>query len=100
MKFHFFFQDFGPSAGPGRVPLDWRCGEVDFADVFTPVASVAVSFASEGIFGNPVDVFSSLSEQRQDMDWTSLKSVQGFVVLVNIFLYASLMFLPVSRSRG
>ena len=40
---------------PGRLPLGSGRGDVEFACVFAPVASVAVSFVPELIFWNPVE---------------------------------------------
>ena len=48
------FLDFWPNHGPGCIPLDSARGDVQFAGVFAPVASVAVSFVSEFIFWNLV----------------------------------------------
>ncbi len=54
--FKLIFPDFWPNPGPGRIPLDSACGDVEFASVFAPVASVAVSFVSEFIFWNLVNI--------------------------------------------
>jgi len=52
----FSFPDSRPNPGPGRLPLDSGRGDVEFAGVFMSVASLAVSFVSECIFWNPVEI--------------------------------------------
>jgi len=49
-----FSSDFWRNPGPGHLPLDSARGDVEFADAFAPVASLAVSFLSERIYWNLV----------------------------------------------
>jgi len=52
--FVFFFPDFWPNHGPGRLPSDSGRGNVELTGVCASVASITVSFVSECIFWNPV----------------------------------------------
>ena len=45
-----------PNPGPGRLPLESGRGDVELAGDLTYVASLAVSFMSECIFWDPVDI--------------------------------------------
>jgi len=47
--------NLGPNPGPGRRPSDSGRGDVEFAGVFAPVASLAVSFVAECIFWEPAE---------------------------------------------
>jgi len=45
-----FFPDLWPNPGPGRLPLDSKRGDVEFAGVVDSVASLALSFVSKCMF--------------------------------------------------
>jgi len=51
--FQFFVWGVGANLGPGRLPLDSGGGDVELADVFVSVASLAVNPVSECNFWKP-----------------------------------------------
>jgi len=55
-KIKLSFLIFWPHPGPGHVLLDSGRRDVEFANVFASVASLALSFVTGYIFWNPVEV--------------------------------------------
>jgi len=64
MKLDSSFPDFGSNPGPGRLPLDSGRGDIEFACVCVPVASVAISSVSEFICWNLVTKTEKLPRTR------------------------------------
>lgn len=50
IKLQLLFADCWPNAGPGRLPLEAGCRDVELADVLESVASLIINFVSECIF--------------------------------------------------